>query len=244
MNFLENLQLTTIEGYLVDTSIGGAMRALIFDLDGTLVDTVYAHILAWQNTFSEAGISVDAWRIHRKVGMSGDLFTRAVGRDIGREFSTEESKIFQKRHVDLYLQILPNPRPLSGAVELLKFLQNTGIKHAIATSGKRKEIQASLEALKVSDDTVIISGDDVSQAKPEPDLFFEAQKKLDVAATECYVIGDAVWDVLAARRARMLSVGFLCGGYGEDELAKAGAFRIYRDAEELLHSLDELGVLP
>ena len=82
------------------------------------------------------------------------------------------------------------------------------------------------------------------RAKPEPDLFLACSERLGVPPEECYVVGDAVWDLLAARRARMLSVGLLSGGYGDDELTRAGAFRVYRDAEELRHSLDELGVLP
>jgi HAD superfamily hydrolase (TIGR01509 family) len=220
------------------------MHALIFDLDGTLIDTVYAHIFAWQRAFAEADMAIEGWRIHRRVGMSGGLFTRAVGRELGRELSEEEAKMLQRRHGEIYREILQKPRPLPGAVEVLEFLRTSGIKHAIATSGERPEINASLQSLGVPAETVVITRSDVLRAKPEPDLFLAAQSKLGVGAAECYVVGDAVWDILAARRANMLSVGLLSGGYGEDELAKAGAFRIYRDPLELLRSLDELGVLP
>ncbi|HSE42496.1 MAG TPA: HAD family hydrolase [Acidobacteriota bacterium] len=220
------------------------MRALIFDLDGTLVDTVYAHIFAWQQALAEAGMAIDGWRVHRKIGMSGGLFTRAVGRELGRQLTIQEVEMLQHRHTELYAQILPNPRALPGATELLQFLRNSRIKHAIATSGERHEIKGSLNALRVPDETLIITRSDVLRAKPEPDLFLAAQEKMKLSVAECYVVGDAVWDLLAARRAGMLSVGLLSGGYGEDELAKAGAFRIYRDTEELHQSLDELGVLP
>ncbi len=156
-------------------------RALIFDLDGTLVDTVYAHVFAWQRAFAEVGLPIDGWRIHRRVGMSGGLFARAAAREIGRPLSGEETVVVERGHVD--------------------------------------------------------------RAKPEPDVFLTCAERIGVSPVDCYVVGDAVWDLLAARRAGMLSVGLLSGGYGEDELTSAGAFRVYRDAAELRSSLDELGVL-
>lgn len=220
------------------------MQTLIFDLDGTLIDTVYAHVFVWQRAFAEAGMAIDGWRIHRRIGMSGGLFTRAVARELGRELSLDEAKALQKRHGELFRQLLPERRPLPGAVELLRFLRARGVTHGIATSGTRPDINASLEALEVPGDTVVIERGNVARAKPEPDLFLACQKRLGVEATECYVVGDAVWDLLAARRAGMLSIGLLSGGYGEDELSRAGAFRVYRDPAELHRSLDELGVLP
>jgi HAD superfamily hydrolase (TIGR01549 family) len=220
------------------------VRALIFDLDGTLVDTVYAHVFAWQRAFSEADLPIDAWRIHRRIGMSGGLFARAAAREVGRPLSADESEALQRRHGELFRELLPGRRPLPGAVELLADLRGLGVPHGIATSGRRPEIDASLDALGVGEETIVIERGDVLRAKPEPDLFLACQGQLGVPADECYVIGDAVWDLLAARRARMLSVGLLSGGYGEDELTRAGAFRVYRDAAELRVSLDELGVLP
>lgn len=220
------------------------MRALIFDLDGTLVDTVYAHVFSWQRAFNEAGVSIDGWKIHRRIGMSGGLFTRAVARELGRDIPPEEVEKLQKRHSELFLEMLPERRPLPGATNLLKFLRENGIIHGIATSGRRPDIDKSLESLGVPAETVVIERGNVQRAKPEPDLFLACQERLGVRTDECYVIGDAVWDLLAARRAGMLSVGLLSGGYGEDELFRAGAFRIYRDAAELHRSLDELGILP
>ena len=193
------------------------MPALIFDLDGTLVDTVYAHVFAWQRALAEAGLPIDGWRIHRRIGMSGGLFTRAVARELAR--------------------------PLPEAVELLAELRTAGVPFGIATSGRRPEIDASLEALGLGSETVVVERGDVERAKPEPDLFLACAAQLAVSPEECYVVGDAVWDLLAARRARMLSIGILSGGYGEDELARAGAFRVYRDTSELRESLDELGLL-
>ena len=219
-----------------------AQRALIFDLDGTLVDTVYAHVFAWQRAFAEVGLPIDGWRIHRRIGMSGGLFARAAAREIGRPLSDEEAEAIQRRHGQLYREILPERRPLPGAVELLADLREEGIPHGIATSGRRPGIDASLDALEVPDDLVVVERGDVARAKPEPDLFIECASRLGAEPEDCYVIGDAVWDLLAARRARMLSIGLLSGGYGADELQGAGAFRVYRDAAELQSSLDELGV--
>jgi HAD superfamily hydrolase (TIGR01509 family) len=217
---------------------------MIFDLDGTLIDTVYAHIFAWQQALAEAGMAIDGWRIHRRIGMSGGLFTRAVGRELGRDILPEEAKALQKRHGELFSQLLPERRPLPGAVELLQYLRSVGIPYGIATSGNRPEINASLNVLKVGDDVVVVERGDVLRAKPEPDLFLACQQRMGVQVQDCYVVGDAVWDLLAARRAGMLSIGLLSGGYGEDELSQAGAFRVYRDTLELHQSLDELGILP
>jgi HAD superfamily hydrolase (TIGR01549 family) len=219
------------------------MHALIFDLDGTLIDTVYAHVFAWQMAFGEAEIPIEGWRIHRRVGMSGGQFIRAVTREIGRELTSEESEDLQRRHTEIYAELYPEPKPLPGAVELLRCLKESGVTYGIATSGGRPEIDKSLEAIGVGDDVIVIDSSFVAQTKPAPDLFLACQQRLCVSTLECYVVGDAVWDILAARRAGMLSVGLLCGGYGEDELTKAGAYRVYRDPAELLTALDELGVL-
>lgn len=220
------------------------MPALIFDLDGTLIDTVYAHVFSWQRTLAEAGMAIDGWRIHRRIGMSGGLFTRAVARELDREISPAEADAIQKRHEELFQEILPERRPLPGAIELLRFLREQKVAHGIATSGRRPEINASLDALGVGAGTVVVERGDVQRAKPAPDLFLNCQQRLGVPVEDCFVVGDAVWDLLAARRARMLSIGLLSGGYGEDELIQTGAFRVYRDPAELLKSLDELGVLP
>jgi HAD superfamily hydrolase (TIGR01509 family) len=220
------------------------MRALIFDLDGTLIDTVYAHVFAWQQALADAGMAVEGWRVHRRIGMSGGLLTRAVGRELGRDISVPEAEALQRRHGELFAQLLPERRPLPGAADLMKFLRSIGIPFGIATSGRRPEINRSLESLGIGPETVVIERGDVARAKPEPDLFLACQQQLNVNPEDCYVIGDAVWDLLAARRAGMLSVGLLTGGYGGDELSRAGAFRVYRDTAELHRSLDELGILP
>ena len=187
---------------------------------------------------------IDGWRIHRR-GRDERWPVRASrgARDRARS-SSDEAEALQRRHGELFRELLPERRPLPGAVQLLADLRAAGVVHGIATSGRRPEIDASLEALGVAPDLVVVERGDVERAKPEPDLFLACAERLGVSPGECYVIGDAVWDLLAARRAGMLSVGLLSGGYGEAELTSAGAYRVYRDAEELRSSLDELGVLP
>jgi HAD superfamily hydrolase (TIGR01509 family) len=218
------------------------MAALIFDLDGTLIDTVYAHVFAWQRALAEAGMPIDGWRIHRRIGMSGGLFVRAAARELGRQIGADEAESLQRRHGELFREFLPERRPLPGAVKLLHDLGKAGVPYGIATSGRRPEIDASLEALRVPPQVVVIERGDVARAKPEPDLFLACQQRMGVRPEECFVVGDAVWDLLAARRANMLSIGLLSGGYGEDELQRGGAYRVYRDAAELHASLDELGI--
>jgi len=218
------------------------MRAVIFDLDGTLVDSVYAHVFAWQRVLGEAGIHIEGWKIHRLIGMSGGLLTRAAAREIGRDLPEAEAEALQKRHGVVYKELLPVRRPLPGAIDLLRHLRETRIAHGIATSGRRDDVKPSLAALEVPDDVVVVDRSDVERAKPEPDLFLACQSRLKVQPEECYVVGDAVWDLLAARRAGMLGVGLLSGGYGEEELARAGAYRVYQDPAHLLAAIYQLGV--
>jgi HAD superfamily hydrolase (TIGR01509 family) len=219
------------------------MKALIFDLDGTLVDSVYGHVLAFQIAFAEAGIPVEAWRIHRHIGMSGDLLTQAVTRDSGIKAAPEKLQHIEKRHGELLHKLLPKPQPLPGAIQLFKDLRRKGILHGIATSGKPTEMKIALQGLNLSKDTVMVNRHDAAQAKPEPDLFLECQKRLGVLPQECYAVGDAMWDLLAARRAGMLSLAVLTGGYSKDELIAAGAYRVFDNTEDLHGHLGELGLV-
>jgi HAD superfamily hydrolase (TIGR01509 family) len=219
------------------------MHALIFDLDGTLVDTVYGHVLAWQRALCEAGIDVDGHRLHRHVGSSGKLIVRFAQREFRSQLSAEQTETVYRRHSELFRQFVPSPRPLPGAVEVFRVLGDARTPFAIATASYRPLIDASLDAVGVGPDAVVAEGKGELQGKPEPDLFLASSKRLGVEAGACIVVGDAVWDHVAARRAGMLSVGVLTGGYGEEELYHAGAFRVYRNIADLLHNLDELGIL-
>src|SRR5690348_10384580 len=158
-----------------------AVPALIFDLDGTLVDTVYAHVFAWQRALAEAGMPIDGWRIHRRIGMSGGLFTRGVAREVGRPLTTEEVEAIQARHGELFRELLSERRPLPGAIDLLAELREVGIAFGIATSGRRPEIDGSLEALGLGPETIVVERGNVERAKPEPDLFLACAEQLNVS---------------------------------------------------------------
>lgn len=217
------------------------MKALIFDLDGTLVDSVYPHTLAWQQSFSQAGIDCPAWAIHRRIGMSGELLVKAVAREQHRRLNQRQIRKLSERHARLFHKHAAECRALPGAVELLKYLRRANIAHGIATSGKSAEIKSSLQTLSLRRDAIVINGDMVAEVKPEPDLFITCQQALKVKRDQCVVVGDAVWDIHAARRSGILSVALLTGGFGEQELYNAGAMRVYRDTQDLLTSLNELG---
>lgn len=217
------------------------MKGIIFDLDGTLVDSVYAHTLAWQKSLSQFGMSCPAWAIHRRIGMSGKLLVRSLAREQHRRLSDSAIEALDKHHARLLRKLAPKCEPLPGAVKLLAYLARAKIPHGIATSGKRADIGSSLKGLGLSRSAVVVDGDMVREVKPEPDLFLLCQQTLKVDRADCLVVGDAVWDVHAARRSGILSVGLLSGGFGEQELYNAGAMRVYRDAEALHEGIDELG---
>jgi HAD superfamily hydrolase (TIGR01549 family) len=217
------------------------MKALIFDLDGTLVDSVYTHTLAWQKALADFGIPCPAWAIHRRIGMSGTLLVKAIAREQRRRLSESDIERLDKRHARLFHQLAPTCSPLPGAQDLLTYLRKSKIPHGIATSGKRAEIKSALKALSLNKSTLVVDGDMVQQVKPEPDLLLLCRQKLKVKREDCLVVGDAVWDIHAARRAGILSVGLLSGGFGEQELYNAGAMRVYQDIKALHQAMDELG---
>ena len=220
------------------------MKALIFDLDGTLVDSVYSHVVAFKMAFAEAGMEVEGWRIHHHIGMSGRLLTQAMARAAGRKTSPEKLHQIDERHSDILRKQLPRPEPLPGAVKLLRDLRRKRILLGIATSGKPADMKTAVKGLQLDESIVMVNSQDAEHAKPEPDLFLVCQQRLGVPARECYVVGDAMWDILAARRAGMLGIGLLTGGYGRDELLGAGAYRVFENPADLHDHVGELGLSP
>ena len=216
--------------------------AFLFDLDGTLIDSVYQHVLAWREALEETGMELSVWRIHRRIGMSGGLFVNALLREVGGDLSTVDSERLQTVHGEAYRKLVSQVRPLPGARELLDALAAENVPHAIATSGRLETARLSLQMLGVSADLPVVTRDQVRYAKPDPDLFLAAAEQLNVPIERCVVVGDSIWDLLAAQRARALGVGLLSGGYGEEELERAGAYRVYEDPRDLLVHLDEVGV--
>ena len=216
--------------------------ALLFDLDGTLVDSVYQHVLAWQEVLQEVGIELSVWRIHRRIGMSGGLFINALLRETGRDINSREADQLRCLHAAAFQRVSHKVRPLPGAKQLLRHLFEVNVPFAIATSGRMETAKPNLEALELPAEVPVVTRDQVKFAKPDPHLFLEAAAQLKVSITHSIVVGDSVWDLLAAQRARALGVGLLSGGYGRDELERAGAYRVYQDPADLLKHLDEVGV--
>jgi HAD superfamily hydrolase (TIGR01509 family) len=216
--------------------------AFLFDLDGTLVDSVYQHVLAWREALANVGIELAVWTIHRRIGMSGGLMVNAILRESGHAVTAEEASRLVSLHAEAYARLSNQVRPLPGARQLLAHLSRVGVPWAIATSARLESARPTLEALDVPADVPIITRDQVTYAKPDPDLFLAAAARLGVPITDTVVVGDSVWDLLAARRARALGIGLLSGGYGQDELERAGAYRVYHDPANLLRHLDEVGV--
>ena len=216
--------------------------SFLFDMDGTLVDSVYQHVLAWQQALHAAGIELSVWRIHRRIGMSGGLFTEMLLREVDAEITPDLLETLQRRHAEAYASLVQWVRPLPGAKELLDYLGTARIPWAIATSGRMDSAKYNLEILGVDPaQAVVVTRDQVRHAKPDPDLFLAAAARLGVDIHSAAIVGDSIWDILAARRAHGLGVGLLSGGYGQDELERAGAIRVYEDPADLLRHIDEVG---
>ena len=216
--------------------------AFLFDLDGTLIDSVYQNVIAWRHALAKLDIDLSVWRIHRRIGMSGGLFVSALLRETGRSLSERDIELLQQDHVANYLAQADSVRALPGASELLAALTAQGVPWAIATSGRKVMAERALAMLGIDDDAPMVTRDMVRHAKPDPDLFLAAAALIGVKPAQAWVVGDSVWDLLAARRAGALGIGLLSGGYGREELERAGAYRVYADPAELLARADEVGV--
>ena len=214
----------------------------LFDLDGTLVDSVYQHVLAWKVALDSEGIDLSVWRIHRRIGMSGGLFTNQLLRETGLDYSEALIERLRQAHAAAYREYADAIRPLPGARELLAWLTDQAIPWAIATSGRMETAAVNLAALGVDPAAVpVVTRDQVRYAKPDPDLFLAAAERLGAPIETAMVVGDAIWDMLAATRCKALGLGLLSGGYGEAELKGAGAIRVYEDPADLLDHIDEVG---
>jgi len=216
--------------------------AFLFDLDGTLIDSVYQHVIAWRMALASLGIDLSVWRVHRRIGMSGGLFVSALLRETGRSLSGAQIEELQAAHTAEYLSRADSVTALPGAAELLGSLTARGTRWAIATSGLAASARPALKLLGLPDDTPLVTRDMVEHAKPDPDLFLAAAALLEIEPRHAMVVGDSVWDLLAARRAGSLGIGLLSGGYGREELERAGAYRVYSDPADLLSRIYEVGV--
>jgi HAD superfamily hydrolase (TIGR01509 family) len=215
--------------------------AFLFDLDGTLVDSVYNHVRAWHLALNDEGLALSVWRIHRKIGMSGGLFTNQLLRELGAPVDEATIQRLRERHAAHFLALSDDVVPLPGAVALLAALTELDLPWGIATSGRMITAAANLRSLGVDPDAAtVVTRDQVQFAKPDPDLFVEAARRLGTTTVGSYVIGDSIWDMLAAARCGALGIGLLSGGYGREELERSGALRVYDDPADMLDHLDEL----
>ena len=214
---------------------------LLFDLDGTLVDTVYEHVMAWSATLRREGIIVPDWKIHRRIGMSGSALLRQILRETKTKRSINVEKM-EAAHDRTFRQASRKVRMLPGARELLRHLSRCRVPWAIATTGNQEQTRRLLRPLSIPAKTIVVTGDDVKKAKPSPDIFLLAAERLRVPLADCVVTGDSVWDMLAAGRKRALGIGLLSGGYSQAELEESGAFRVYADPADMLLHIEDLGI--
>jgi HAD superfamily hydrolase (TIGR01509 family) len=215
---------------------------LLLDLDGTLVDSVYEHVMAWREALEEAEIRLPNWKIHRRMGMSGRLFLPTLLRELGKNIDKGEIQSIEKIRGSIFKKMIPAIRVQPGARELLQYFAKVGARWAVATSGERSQVDQLLKNFDIPSGVPVITGDDVASAKPAPDTFRLAAARLEVSPHDSVVIGDSPWDLLAAQRMRGLGVGLLCGGYAQSELERAGAYRVYDDPGDLLAHIEELGI--
>jgi len=215
---------------------------IIFDLDGTLVDSVYQHVFAWHEVLRSARMGVAQWRIHRAIGMGGNLFLPKLLRDESLRHSQKTIARLEAAHQKHFDRLIVRIDALPGAADLLGLLKRRSIPFAIATSGGAAQTKRLLARISNRPDCPVITADDVDEAKPAPDLFRLAAQRLERQPEDCFVVGDSVWDVLAARRMKSSAVALQTGGFDGQELQVAGAYRVYADPRELADSLEQLGL--
>ena len=208
--------------------------AWIFDLDGTLVDTVETRIVAWLRTFEEQRIPADRALVASLIGSDGRRLARVVAKAAGQTLDSDREEEIDRRAGEIYGELNLDPKTLPGALELLQTLDESRRRWAIATSSRREQVDASIKALARSRRPIVIDGSDVEHAKPAPDLLLFAARKLGVEPSRCCYVGDAIWDMQAAVAAGMPAIGVVSGSATDGELAGAGALFTVKDLTELI----------
>lgn len=207
----------------------------VFDLDGTLMDSNYHHAIAWSRAFRAHDLSVALWEIHRHIGMGGDRLVAAVA---GDEAEAQHGDDLRERWEREYDAVIDEAQPLAGARELLAELGRRGLAVVLASSGVPRHTERAAELLHADEHTdAATTSEDAEDSKPDPELLDEALRR--VGARRGFLVGDAVWDVVAANAEGVPTIGLLSGGYGRAELVDAGAVAVYRDPADLLEHLDE-----
>lgn len=209
---------------------------ILFDVDGTLVDSNYLHVDAWQRAFDASGVHVDAWRIHRAIGQDSARLLHAL---VGERDDDWVARA-KEAHSRNYRGLADRLQAFEGAADLLRALHERGLRTVLATSAPDDELELLVDALDAGDAvTATTSADDVDDAKPDPGILQVALDRVDGSAADAVMVGDSVWDVRAAARAGVRSIGVRSGGSGAEELLEAGAERVYDDPADLLSHLDE-----
>ena len=209
---------------------------MLFDIDGTLVDSNYLHVQAWYRAFSDADVEVEAWRIHRSIGMDGSTLLKTLAGDADEDTRSRLKDL----HSRYYKETIPLLRRLPGARELLEAVDGLGLQIVLATSAPEDEL-AILREVLASDKLVsaVTSSNDVDTAKPQPDIIDVALERAGVDADHAVFIGDTVWDVEACNRAGVPTIAVLSGGVSRGELEKAGAQAVFEDTKELCEHIDD-----
>jgi HAD superfamily hydrolase (TIGR01509 family) len=217
----------------------GARPAVLFDVDGTLVDSNYLHVYAWYRAFSEAEVEVEAWRIHRSIGMDGSTLLASLAE--GADDDTRSR--LKDLHSQYYREMAPQLRRLPGVRELLDAVDELGLQIVLATSAPDDELSVLREVL-ASDDLVsaVTSSNDVDTAKPQPDIVHVALERAGVDATDAVFVGDTVWDVEACERAGVPTIAVLSGGVSRNELETAGAQAVFDNPRDLCAHLDSTAI--
>lgn len=211
-------------------------KAVLLDIDGTLVDTNFLHVDAWLRACADVGHPVDAWRVHRAIGMDSSKLL-ALLLDDDEERLGDSVK---ERHAVHYAAQHERMRRFAGAQELLRVLADRGLQVVLATSAPQQEFDMIIEALDPGDSvSQVTTAEDVEEAKPAPDVIRVALGKAGVGADEAIMIGDAAWDAESSVTAGVRCIGVLSGGYGAAELRDAGAVAVYDDVAALLAGLDD-----
>ena len=216
--------------------------AFLFDLDGTLVDTVETRIRAWMQVFEDLGIPADREHLARLIGADGKRLAKEVANAAGRQIDDDRAEAIDRRSGEIFDDLNTNPRPIAGARQLLLALGRSSLPWAIATSSRPQQVRASVAALKLPEEPRIIDGSHVEHAKPAPDLLLLAGERLEVAAARCWYIGDSTWDMLAARAAGMVGIGVPYGAVSKSDLLNAGA-RAVTSFRSLLADLQRRGLV-
>jgi HAD superfamily hydrolase (TIGR01509 family) len=215
--------------------------AVVFDLDGTLVDTVETRIVAWLRTFDEFRIPANRSQVAKLIGSDGRHVARVVAEAAGEAIDSQRAENIDRRAGEIYGELNTDPRALPGAIELLHALDNHGLRWAVATSSRREQVGASIDALALPRRPIIIDGSQVERAKPAPDLLLMAARELGVEPSRSWYVGDAVWDMQAANAAGMPAIGVVSGSATADELAEAGASFTIKTLTDLIPLLSVAG---